>query len=101
MNDAKKAAIQTIDDHAALFSDASRQIWEYAELSLKEYKSAELYCKVLAKLGFEVETGICGIPTAFLGKYGQGRPYIAVLGEFDALSGLSQVGGSIEKKPRE
>ena len=54
MNDAKKAAIQTIDDHAALFCDVSRKIWEYAELSLKEFQSAALYEKVLAENGFAV-----------------------------------------------
>lgn len=97
----KDKAVSAIENASDTFKELADSIWEYAELSLKEYKSAELYCKVLAKLGFEVETGICGIPTAFLGKYGQGRPYIAVLGEFDALSGLSQVGGSIEKKPLE
>ena len=56
MNDAKKAAIQTIDDHAALFCDVSRKIWEYAELSLKEFQSAALYEKVLAENGFAPPT---------------------------------------------
>ena len=63
MNDAKKAAIQTIDDHAALFCDVSRKIWEYAELSLKEFQSAALYEKVLAENGFAVTSNMGGIKT--------------------------------------
>ena len=93
----KKIATDAIDENAAVFTEVSDKIWEYAELSLKEFKSAELYVKVLSELGFEVEEEVAGIKTAFLGKAGSGRPYIGILGEFDALSGLSQVGGKSEK----
>ena len=99
MNDAKKAAIQTIDDHAALFCDVSRKIWEYAELSLKEFQSAALYEKVLAENGFAVTSNMGGIKTAFCGSWGHGHPVIGILGEFDALSGLSQKAGCAVKDP--
>ena len=98
MTEGKKIAIEAIEDKKQVFSDLSDKIWEYAELSLLEYKSRDEYVKVLKELGFEVETDVCGIKTAFLGKYGSGRPVIGILGEFDALSGLSQVGGSTEKE---
>ena len=81
--DAKKDVIAAVSD----------SVWEYAELSLKEYKSAELFCKVLADEGFLVEKGICGIKTAFKASFGSGRPVIGILAEFDALSGLSQKAG--------
>ena len=99
MNDAKKAAIQTIDDHAALFCDVSRKIWEYAELSLKEFQSAALYEKVLAENGFAVTSNMGGIKTAFCGSWGHGHPVIGILGEFDALSGLSQQAGCTHHAP--
>lgn len=99
MNDAKKAAIQTIDDHAALFCDVSRKIWEYAELSLKEFQSATLYEKVLAENGFAVTSNMGGIKTAFCGSWGHGHPVIGILGEFDALSGLSQQAGCTHHAP--
>ncbi len=99
MNEAKKAALQAIDEEAALFCDVSKKIWEYAELSLLEYQSAALYEKVLAENGFEVESGMGGMKTAFCGKYGKGRPIIGILGEFDALSGLSQKACTARHEP--
>ena len=97
MND-KQTAYAYIDKHADAFIGVSDRIWELAELSLKEFQSAAFYCEELRAYGFEVEEGLCGIQTAFCGKFGQGRPVIGVLGEFDALSGLSQVGGVSERR---
>jgi len=87
-----------IDAHADLFIGVSDRIWEFAELSLKEYKSAALYCQVLRENGFTVTEGLAGVPTAFSGAWGAGKPVIGILGEFDALSGLSQEGGATEKR---
>lgn len=89
----KKEIITFIDKELATeLTDVSHSIWEFAELSLKETRSAALYIKKLKEHGFEVETGYAGIDTAFSGKYvsGSGKPVIGILGEFDALSGLSQ-----------
>ena len=63
----KNIAINAIEENAKIFCDLSDKIWEFAELSLKEYKSCEAYCKILAELGFEVEERVAGIDTAFLG----------------------------------
>ena len=70
----------------------SHSIWEFAELSLKETKSAALYVEKLKEHGFDIETGYADIATAFSGKYvsGSGKPVIGILGEFDAVSGVSQ-----------
>ncbi len=94
MNKSKNDALKAIDETKERFFDLSDKIWELAELSLKEYQSAEAYCTMLESLGFEVERNVCHLPTAFLGKYGSGKPVIGILGEFDALSGLSQMGGA-------
>ena len=94
----KQTAYEYIDQNADAFIGVSDRIWEYAELSLKEFKSAALYCEFLEQEGFRVERGLCGVPTAFSGSYGSGRPVIGILGEFDALSGLSQLGGVSEKR---
>ena len=94
----KKIAIEAIENNKEIFCDLSDRIWEYAELSLKEFKSSEDYVKTLSALGFEVEKCVAGIPTAFLGKWGHGKPVIGILGEYDALSGLSQVGGSVQRE---
>lgn len=97
LKELKRIATCAIEENSSVFCEVSDKIWEYAELSLKEYKSTELYVKVLEELGFEVERDVAGIATAFLGKAGSGRPYIGILGEYDALSGLSQVGGKTER----
>lgn len=97
----KSVAINAIDKNAEIFCDLSDKIWEYAELSLKEFKSCEEYCKLLKELGFEVEKNVAGIKTAFLGKWGNGKPVIGILGEYDALSGLSQIGGEAVRKELE
>ena len=89
----KNDALEYIQQNDATFIDVSDRIWEWAELSFKEFKSAEALMEVLKNEGFEVESGIAGIPTAFLGKYGSGHPVIGILGEHDALAGLSQKGG--------
>ena len=90
MEEQKQSALSYIGENAAFFTAIADQIWENPELSLKEFKSAKLYCEKLRELGFEVTEGLCGIQTAFCGSYGSGRPVIGILGEFDALSGLSQ-----------
>ena len=63
-----------------------------------EVRSAALYCKILNELGVAVEEGVCSISTAVVASYGSGRPIIGILAEYDALSGLSQLGGSIKKQ---
>ena len=97
----KQAAIAAIDEKADLISQAADRIWEYAELSLQEEKSAALYCELLEKEGFTVEKGLCNIQTSFAASYGSGRPIIGFLAEYDALSGLSQVAGSLVREERE
>ena len=70
--------------------EMSRDIWEHPELGLHEERSSKLHQDALAAAGFEVETGIGGMPTAFAATYGSDEPRIGILGEFDALPGLSQ-----------
>ena len=76
-------------DRADLASLAD-QVWAFAETALRETRSAALLADYAEKQGFRVERGVAGMPTAFVASYGQGRPVIAVLGEYDALPGLSQ-----------
>lgn len=96
MMSAKDFIEKYIDENASVFTDTSDKIWENPELSLKEFGSAALYCELLKKAGFEVTEELGGIKTAFCGKFGKGKPVIGILGEYDALSGLSQKGGVTE-----
>ena len=97
MND-KQRAYDYIEKNADAFIGVSDRIWELAELSLKECQSAATYCEALEAFGFTVERDLGGMATAFSGSYGSGRPVIGILGEFDALSGLSQAGGVPERR---
>lgn len=98
MTQGKQTAVAAIDVKAELISHVADEIWDYAELSLQEEKSASLYCDILEKEGFQVEKGICNIATAFSAGFGKGKPVIGILAEYDALSGLSQEAGSLEPK---
>lgn len=91
----KQAAFAAIEEKKDLICHVADEIWDYAELSLQEFRSAALYCSVLEQEGFRVEKGICNIETAFRASYGTGRPVIGILAEYDALSGLSQCAGSL------
>ena len=95
----KLEAFSVIDRQADFFRELADEIWDHPELSLKEFRAADLYCRKLRALGFEVTEKLCGIETAFCGRFGSGKPVIGILGEFDALSGLSQEAGSTEAKP--
>lgn len=98
MTKEKQAALAAIEEKRNTIIHVADSIWEYAELSLQEYKSCALYCEVLEKEGFQVDRGICGIETAFSASFGSGRPVIGVLAEYDALSGLSQKAGALERE---
>ena len=88
---AQKAEVtQTLDARADEYFDVAHQIWGWAELGYQEEKSSALLQQVLTNEGFSVESGIVGIPTAFVAEYGNGAPVIGILAEFDALPGLSQ-----------
>ncbi len=97
----KQILYNYIEEKAPVLTDLSDRIWEYAELSMLEFRSADAYCDLLEREGFFVERSLCGIPTAFSGSYGSGEPVIGILGEFDALSGLSQTAGATEYTPLE
>jgi aminobenzoyl-glutamate utilization protein B len=82
--------LDLVDQHAAHFSTTSKTIWDYAELGYQEEKSSALLQRELQSAGFRVQSGVAGEPTAFVASFGQGQPVIGIMGEFDALPGLSQ-----------
>jgi aminobenzoyl-glutamate utilization protein B len=70
-----------------------------AETLYQEFRSVAEHTKMLKKEGFKVTEGSCNIPTAVIGEYGDQGPIIAIIGEFDALPGLSQEAGIAKQKP--
>ena len=81
---------KSIDAKADHYGQLSRQIWEFAEVGYKETASAEILRAELEKAGFRIDAGVAGMPTAFVATWGSGKPVIGIMGEFDALPGLSQ-----------
>jgi len=90
--------LSVIDEKRQLLEDTANYLWDNPELAFTEFKSAKYLCDVLRSEGFAVEENLAGIATAFSGAFGSGKPVIGILGEFDALSGLSQVAGITEPK---
>jgi len=82
--------IDQLDKQSETYGTIAQQIWELAEMGYQEEKSAALLQETLKKAGFSVTKGVAGIPTAFTAEYGSGAPIIAIMGEYDALPGLSQ-----------
>lgn len=96
----KQMVIDWIDRRVPELSEASQKIWEFAEVGLREYRSAELLAGMLEGLGFSVKRGVAGMPTAFVAEYGEGGPVVGILGEYDALPGMSQEAVP-RRKPRQ
>ncbi len=88
--------LETLKDELFAVSD---QIWDKPEMRFEEYTAVSLQSELLKRHGFDVATGIGEIPTAFSAKFGSGAPVIALLGEYDALSGLSQQADVGERRP--
>ncbi|WP_367391929.1 amidohydrolase [Lewinella sp. LCG006] len=82
--------LRQLEEKAPHYNAVAQQIWTWAELGYQEEKSSALLQEELAKAGFKIEQGVADIPTAFVASYGSGSPVIGVLGEFDALPGVSQ-----------
>jgi len=86
----KEYALDWIENKKKPIIEISDKVWEFAELGLIESKSSALLEEELEKHGFRVERGIAGMPTAFVAAWGEGKPVVGIMGEYDALPGLSQ-----------
>lgn len=90
INPNKDAVIKSVEKHQAELIKLSDAVWGYAETALKEDKSAKLLADYAEAQGFRVKRGVAELPTAFIAEFGSGKPIIGIMGEFDALPGISQ-----------
>lgn len=90
MSKDKKAVVASVEKHKENLIKISDSIWALAETAFEESISSELLADYAEQNGMTVTRGVADIPTAFVATYGSGKPVISVLGEFDALPGLSQ-----------
>lgn len=86
----KQAVLNSIGKQEKELISLSDQVWSFAEIAMKEHQSAKVLSAYAEQKGFKVTRNIADIPTAFIAEYGSGKPIIGILGEFDALPGLSQ-----------
>ena len=99
LNKIKDFIVEWNNQNTSDFYNAAKEIWENPELSMQEYKSSRILIDLLEKNGFSVESGVAGMPTAFIASYGNGKPVIGINAEYDALPGLSQDKKAVEKAP--
>jgi len=90
INSNKKAVIESTEKRSNDLIALSDSIWSYEEVAFRESKSAKALADYAESNGFKVKRGVADIPTAFVAEYGSGQPIIGIMGEFDALPGLSQ-----------
>ncbi len=86
----KQVIVNSIEGHRTEYVALSDKIWAFAETAFEEGQSSKVLSDFAEQQGFKVERGVAGLPTAFIATYGSGKPVIGILGEFDALPGLSQ-----------
>jgi len=86
----QQTTLDYLDQEDERLAFLARQIWERPEIALQERFASGLLADELEAAGFTVERGVAGMPTAFVASWGAGGPTIGILGEYDALPGLSQ-----------
>lgn len=96
---ARSAILAAVERESPGWIAMSRKIWENPELGFRETASAALILDALRAQGFSIREHLAGMPTAFIAEWGQGAPVIGIIGEYDALPGLSQI-DSPERKAR-
>ncbi|MCW5515528.1 amidohydrolase [Muriicola sp. Z0-33] len=101
MNSNKKAALASIEKHEQALIKISDSIWALAEEAFQEVGSSRILADYAENNGFTVQRGVAGMPTAFVATYGSGKPVISVLGEFDALPGISQKASPVKSPLKE
>lgn len=94
---AKQVALQSVDRHSPDLIRLSDQIWAFAERALREHKSSKALADYAENQGFNVKRGVSQMPTAFIASYGSGKPVIGIMGEYDALPGISQKASPIKE----
>ena len=92
---------QIVDTKREDYIELADRVWGTPELAYGEHRSVAEHVGMLEREGFRITRDVAGIPTAVIGEAGEGGPVIAILGEYDALPGLSNEAGVAEHRPVE
>ena len=74
-------------------------VFSFGELAYQEFETSKYLTSLLEKNGFSVERGIAGMPTAWVARWGSGRPVIALGSDIDCLPKASQKPGVAYREP--
>lgn len=96
--DIKENILNYLNEKKELLTNIAKDIWDHPQIGLQEDYAAKVIADLFQKEGFSIEKGIGNMHTAFIASWGEGKPIIGFLGEYDALPGLSQK-SSIKKEP--
>ncbi|MFB6354163.1 MAG: amidohydrolase [Halobacteriales archaeon] len=96
----RSALFDAVEAERERLCGLAAELWDHPEVGLEETRAAALVGDTLREAGFDVETGVGGMPTALVASYGDGDPTVGLLGEYDALPDLSQR-VAVERKPVE
>ena len=88
---------ELVDEKKQVYAEMSDAIWGFAEPRFQEFESSKIQQEYLASRGFAIKADLAGEETAFIAEYGSGKPILAFLGEFDALSSLQQEADQTER----
>jgi aminobenzoyl-glutamate utilization protein B len=94
----KPEVLARIDATKTPYEQLALRIWNFAEVGYQETQSSAALQDALKQAGFKLEVGVAGMPTAFTATYGSGSPVIGIMGEFDALPGVSQTADPVRKE---
>lgn len=89
----KSVASEAIDSRTAELNNLGVHIWENPELNYEEYKAHDLLTKYLEENGFSVDRSYTNMETAFKATFGEGKPNIAIICEYDALPEMGHACG--------
>ncbi|UOQ94649.1 amidohydrolase [Halobacillus shinanisalinarum] len=90
--------LQWIEQNQDKFTEIAQNIWDNPQLAYEEKYASNLQMTTLKEAGFRIENPVGDVNTAFVAEFGSGKPIIGVLGEFDALPGLSQKAGFTQEE---
>jgi amidohydrolase len=89
----KDAMAGTIGGARDRLTGLSHRLHAHPEIAWQETQAAAWVAAELADGGFEVQTGACDLPTAFIARAGSGPLHLGICAEYDALPGVGHACG--------
>ncbi|NND34233.1 MAG: amidohydrolase, partial [Saprospiraceae bacterium] len=89
----KQKLVEEIDGNAKMAQVMVDKVFSFAELGFQEFETSKYLTGILREHGFEITEEISGVPTAWLARWGEGKPVIAIGSDLDCIPKASQKPG--------